>query len=300
MFCYNEVLVGKEWDHIDSHISSKNDNDNGILRLDIRSCREETCGYNLLDDIIQHPFIEDIENIDLNIVSNDHYREKICLIPYRITNHDDHHFVEFNVGSDFHVLKQSILDKDKDKGKDKVYETLNNTLHHISGRKKMMGSVTFKNKHFILVQVRNSNMNFYNNNWVTIWDLVVNRHVFGDSFNEEVVEFFTHHSTLSDLILQKKISSKPVALYCNIHTNYLQYVLTYQTAQYCQNDDSPLFNLTEYQHDTNVRVLCFIEDTVSNNNKQTLVGKDYIQTNVDKTVSWIFKNEKRIVSFTAK
>jgi hypothetical protein len=163
-----------------------------------------------------------------------------------------------------------------------------------------MGSVTFKNKHFILVQVRNSNMNFYNNNWVTIWDLVVNRHVFGDSFNEEVVEFFTHHSTLSDLILQKKISSKPVALYCNIHTNYLQYVLTYQTAQYCQNDDSPLFNLTEYQHDTNVRVLCFIEDTVSNNNKQTLVGKDYIQTNVDKTVSWIFKNEKRIVSFTAK
>ena len=105
-----------------------------------RLCITDSPCDSLLDNIIQHPFIE---NISFDLDSIRQYREKIHIIPYKISTFNEFHFVEYNIDIDFPSITLMNIDN--------VSENVIDTLDTIYGTKKIMGNIVFKNNCYIFV-----------------------------------------------------------------------------------------------------------------------------------------------------
>lgn len=291
MFDYNKILQRIH----DIDIDVDDDGDNSKYNDEIlmnhtsnsRLCITDSLDDSLLDNIIQHSFIE---NISLDLDSIRHYREKIYIIPYKISTLNEHHFVEYNIDVAFPSIALMNIDH--------VSENVIDTLDTIYGMKKIVGNVVFKNNCYVFVQVRNNNG--CDEKWITTWDIVVNKQYFGKKIEENIVDFFTMNPTSNDLILHKQLCSKPVALYCHIDEKYLQYVSKFNSLQYCQRENSPVMKFNSYNKDDNVRCLCFIEDQESSTTEDELINRPYILIHGDNNPVWLFKSDTSVFSYTIR
>ena len=164
-----------------------------------------------LDDIIQHPFIEKI-NINLDNLSR--CREKIHLILYKINKYKGNYIVEFYIHNELPFIYML-------KNNDDVTSKINDTLKNISGSKRITGNINYHNTNYIFIQVRKNNDT---KNWLTIWDIIVNKHYYGEKIDENIVDFFMENMELSTLKFKRKYCIKPQILYCNINEDYIHYI----------------------------------------------------------------------------
>jgi hypothetical protein len=311
MFRYNKISnvvgVGVGHDDSDSDLSDdscddlviKNNgpNDSSISMYDIQP-KNETVDVNttILDTIIQHPYIENL-SLDLNNLSQ--CREKIHLIIYRINKYGQHTTVEFYLTNDFlslHMTDGLILSTH-----------LNDTLRHIPGSKRIKGNIILGNNIYAFVQVRENTDHL---NWLSMWDIIVNKQYFGEKINVNVIDFFTVNCEISTLILNKNKCMSPIVLYSYTEVCHLTYINKSRSIQYCQRENSPLIRLNTYKVNDNVRTICFIEDMefsdtlndladnnyiiIKDSNHHTDDSKNHQDSNNSNDIYWIFKNEKHI------
>lgn len=262
------------------NINTKHTNEDITLFNKIPKLQEQ--GLSFLDTIIQHPFIENI-NINLDIIYN--CREKIHLILYKFNEYNGNYVVEFYINKDLPFI---LLMKNDD-----LTKKINDTVKHIDGLKRVTGNIKYENTNYLFVQVRNNNDYI---NWLTIGDITVNKHYFGDNLDENITNFFIEYMELSTLKFKRKYCIKPQILYCNISDEYINYIRKTHSIQYCQRENTPLIKLNLYNKNDNIRVLSFIKDREYSTNIDDLYNTDYIiMDNINPV--WIFKNEKNIFPY---
>lgn len=274
-------------------------NDSSIAMYDIKPKNETVDVHTtLIDTIIQHPYVEKL-SLDLNKLS--HCREKIHLIIYRINKYGENTTVEFYLTTDFlslHMTDGLLL-----------ATHLNDTLRHIPGTKRIKGDIIVENNIYAFVQVRDNTDHL---NWLSMWDIIVNKQYFGEKINDNVIDFFTVNGEISTLILNKKKCMSPIVLYSYTEMCHLTYINKSRSIQYCQRENSPLIRLNTYKENDNVRTICFIEDMEFSDTLDDLADNNYIimkdgndnmgdNKNVEydnsSNIYWIFKNEKHIFSY---
>lgn len=311
MFRYNKLLK-----LVDGH-SSDSDNDklNGgaessdlvddkPVMYDIQYKNDSTVRPgNILDTIVQHPFMEKIStNTYASLTVDSPCREKIHLIVYRINTYNANNVVEF-------YLKSHFLSTDIDIG-DNIATAVNNTLHHVAGIKRLSGYVMVGNIRHVFVQVRNNRAVSSSSNWLTIWDIIVNKHYFGEKIDQNVIDFFTANCEISNLILNRRLCVKPIVLYSYADKSHTEYIKKHSSIQYCQRENDILIKLNQYKSGDNIRSICFIEDTEFSDTYGDLRTRDFIIMNSHKSLTngnqeqelsdndirWIFKNERNIFS----
>lgn len=262
------------------NIETSNDSDIPLCNIIPKPKKEQN---NIMDEIIQHPFIEKT-NINLDILSM--CREKIYLILYRINEYKGNYVVEFYIHKEMPFIQIFKMNDD-------IPSKINDTLNYILGSKRITGNINYHNTNYIFIQVRKNNDT---KNWLTIIDIIDNNHYYGEKIDENIVDFFMENMELSTLKFKRKYCIKPKILYCNINDEYVQYIRKNISIQYCQREISPLIKLKLYNNNDNIRVLCFIKDYEYSNNMNDLCNNDYIMIN-DKDPTWIFKNEKYIFPY---
>jgi len=274
-------------------------NDSSIAMYDIKPKNETVDVHTtLLDTIIQHPYVENL-SLDLNKLSQ--CREKIHLIIYRINKYGENTAVEFYLTTDFlslHMTEGLLL-----------ATHLNDTLCHIPGTKRIKGDIIVENNIYVFVQVRDNTDHL---NWLSMWDIIVNKQYFGEKINDNVIDFFTLNGEISTLILNKKKCMSPIVLYSYTEMCHLTYIIKSRSIQYCQRENSPLIRLNTYKENDNVRTICFIEDMEFSDTLNDLVANNYIimkdsndnmgdikngEYGNSSNIYWIFKNEKYIFSY---
>lgn len=269
-------------------------NDSIISMYDIKP-KHETLDVHttLLDTIVRHPYVENL-SLDLNNLSQ--CREKIHLIIYRINKYGENTSVEFYLTNDFLSLRmrEGLL----------LSTHLNDTLRHIPGTKRIKGDILFENNIYAFVQVRDNTDHL---NWLSMWDIIVNKQYFGEKISDNVIDFFTLNCEISTLILNKKKCMSPIVLYSHIDMCRFTYINKSRSIQYCQRENSPLIRLNTYKENDNVRTICFIEDMEFSDTLNDLADNNYIiikdgnttgNTDDNKNnIYWIFKNEKYIFSY---
>tara|TARA_B110000967_G_scaffold113721_1_gene116346 strand:+ start:1573 stop:2463 length:891 start_codon:yes stop_codon:yes gene_type:complete len=291
MFRYNNTIDSDSDNHNDDTSSIDHSVDEILIHPDHynNAGKFNSSQYNIVDTIIQHPFIE-----RLLLKLDDLYkcREKIYIIPYKTSKYDNNDFfIEFYINHDFFSIELMSTNNN-------VCKMVDNLLENLPGRKKMVGNMKFNGHQYLFVQVRdNSGLN---EKWVNEWDILGNKHYFGKKIQKNVIDFFTHNSTISDLILHKRICSKPISLYTQIDESYIPYINQNQSIQYCQRKNEPLIILNEYVENDNIRIVCFVEDCDFSTNNNELRLCDYIQIKRNKQVVWLFKNENKMVSYSIK
>jgi hypothetical protein len=303
MFHYNKLLelVDIEDDtdgQDDNDLNEEHDNllivENNKYKYDIQSKHDldeiPDNHTTILDTIIRHPFMEN-KFIDVNKQTTS--REKISLIIYRIGIYGINKVVEFYLIDDFLSIQLELGDNMK--------TIVLDTLKYIPGDKRIKGGIDFESTRFILVQVRD---NTDASNWINIWDIISNKHYFGDTFTEDVINFFTTNIEISNLLLHKRICMKPIVLYSCIDKCHSEYITKNKSIQYCQRDNDPLIRLNSYNRGDNIRTICFIEDKKFSDTYTDLLTCDYIIMNrpneqlaIDIDNIWIFKNETHIFSY---
>jgi hypothetical protein len=235
--------------------------------IDIKVKTEEVT--NLDDSLLYHPFIDKLDNELDN-------EENTNLILYRINKHNDFNYIEY------------YLNKISCKGNTKI---ILENLKSINGIKRIKGYVKIGKQYFTIIQIReNKNMN----NWVTIWDIIINKHYYGEKIDEKCISFFLNYNKLDDLYIKDKICKKPIILYCYVDDKYKNYVNKNKTIQYCQNENNILINLSEFEEGDNVRNICFLDDKEMNSD---LLENDYIIERKGENYKWVIKNDKNIISF---
>jgi len=186
-------------------------NDSSISMYDIKPKNETVDEHTtLLDTIIQHPYVEKL-SLDLNKLSQ--CREKIHLIIYRINKYGENTTVEFYLTTDFlslHMTDGLLLSTH-----------LNDTLCHIPGTKRIKGDIVVENNIYAFVQVRDNTDHL---NWLSIWDIIVNKQYFGEKINDNVIDFFIVNCEISTLILNKKKCMSPIVLYSYTEMCHLTYI----------------------------------------------------------------------------
>lgn len=325
MFRYNKLLKLVDGD------SSDNDSDNDKLNggaessdlvddkpimYDIQYKNDSTVRPgNILDTIVQHPFMEKFSiNTYDSLTVDSPCREKIYLIVYRINTYNTNNVVEF-------YLKTHFLSTDIDIG-DNIATAVNNTLHHVTGTKRLSGYVMVGNIRHVFVQVRNNRYSTASlasatpsSNWLTIWDIIVNKHYFGEKIDQNVIDFFTANCEISNLILNGRLCVKPIVLYSYADKSHTEYIKKHNSIQYCQRENDMLIKLNQYKSGDNIRSVCFIEDTEFSDTYGGLRERDFIIMNSQKSltngnqdqeqescdndndnIKWIFKNERNIFS----
>ena len=290
MFCYNNIIDSdnEETSSIDQSI------DEILIRTEHYNNDDKinSLQYNIVDTIIQHPFME-----RLILKLDDLYkcREKIHIIPYKTSKcnkyGNNNCFIEFYINHDFFSIELMSTNNN-------VCKMVDNLLEKLPGRKKMVGNMKFNGHEHVFVQVRD-NIGV-NERWVNEWDILGNKHYFGKKFHKNVIDFFTYNSTISDLTLHKQICDKPISLYTYIDESYIPYVNQNQSIQYCQRKNEPLIILNKYVENDNIRIVCFVEDCDFSTKNNELKLSDYIQIKKDKQTGWVFKNENKMVSFSIK
>lgn len=322
MFRYNKLLKLVDGD------SSDNDSDNDKLNggaessdlvddkpvmYDIQYKNDSTVRPgNILDTIVQHPFMEKFSiNTYDSLTVDSPCREKIYLIVYRINTYNTNNVVEF-------YLKSHFLSTDIDIG-DNIAIAVNNTLHHVTGTKRLSGYIMVGNIRHVFVQVRNNRSSSAlasapSSNWLTIWDIIVNKHYFGEKIDQNVIDFFTANCEISNLILNRRLCVKPIVLYSYADKSHTEYIKKHNSIQYCQRENDILIKLNQYKSGDNIRSVCFIEDTEFSDTYGDLRTRDFIIMNSQKSLTngnqeqessdndnhndirWIFKNERNIFS----
>ena len=244
MFRYNKLLklVGSYSSDSDNNSEESNAGaesnelvDDKPVMYDIQYKNDSTIpSGNILDTIVQHPFMENIStNTYAYLTVKSPCREKIHLIVYRINTYKENNVVEFYLKSDF-------LSTDINIG-DNISTVVNDTLHHVAGTKRLSGYIMVGNIRHVFVQVRNTrtvssstSSASSSSNWLTIWDIIVNKHYFGVKIDQNVVDFFTANCEISNLILNRRLCVKPVILYSyadKSHTEYIKKHTQFNTAR---------------------------------------------------------------------
>ena len=284
MFNYNNLLKNinvdtrdddndnNRYDDNDDNRDDDNDNDNDLFEIKSKIIEPDE---PFLDTILQYPFIDNMN------ISLERMKGEINVILYRIKLYKGFHIVEFYIKQDFITVILEENDAD-------IYNKINEKIKDVSGIKKLKGNIQHLNSDFIFIQVKN---NDHFNNWVTLWDIIVNHHYFGQVFDNHIINFFTSHNNICDLRIHKKICLKPRILYCNVKDEYLSYINKNHSIQYCQ--DGPLITLNNYNDLDNIRAICFIDD-YDDTEIENLQHKNHILTSSNNPL-WIFKNEKEII-----
>lgn len=317
MFRYNKLLklVGSYSSDSDNNSEESNAGaesnelvDDKPVMYDIQYKNELTLRQgNILDTIVQHPFMEKISTNTYDSLTVDSpCREKIHLIVYRINTYKENNVVEF-------YLKSHFLSTDIDIG-DNIATAVNNTLHHITGTKRLSGYIMVGNIRHVFVQVRNNRSSSApSSNWLTIWDIIVNKHYFGEKIDQNVIDFFTANCEISNLLINRRLCIKPIVLYSYADKSHTEYIKKHNSIQYCQRENDILIKLNQYKSGDNIRSICFIEDAefsdtygglrerdfiiMNNSQKSQMSGnQDQDQESSDNDIRWIFKNERNIFS----
>lgn len=275
MFNYKKLLKS-------ININEIQNEENNINMYDIKNIEslENGTNENLLDSIIQHPFIDNIDFNESQLVKDFH------IVFYRLSKFKSYNYVEYYINNDF--LKVSL--KFETKLLDVYDNIIMETDKKIEGVKKLKGIYEYNNNKYIFIQVR-ENINI--NMWVSLWDIVVTNHYFGKNFNNHVIDFFINNNTISNLKMNKQILLKPNILYCHIDDKYLSYVNKHKSIQYCQDDS--LIKLHQFKKNDNVRVMCFTNfdkfiSTDSNN--ENLKKNGFFIDKINKY--WVFQNEENL------
>ena len=319
MFRYNKLLklVGSYSSDSDNNSEESNAGaesnelvDDKPIMYDIQYKNDSTVRPgNILDTIVQHPFMENISTNTYTALTVDSpCREKIYLIVYRINTYNANNVVEF-------YLKSHFLSTDIDIG-DNIATAVNNTLHHVTGTKRLSGYIMVGNIRHVFVQVRNnrSSTASASSNWLTIWDIIVNKHYFGEKIDQNVIDFFTANCEISNLLINRRLCIKPIVLYSYADKSHTEYIKKHSSIQYCQRENDILIKLNQYKSGDNIRSVCFIEDTEFSDTYGDLRTRDFIIMNSQKSLTngnqeqesnhndnhndirWIFKNERNIFS----
>tara|TARA_B100001059_G_C17804953_1_gene568545 strand:+ start:1198 stop:2076 length:879 start_codon:yes stop_codon:yes gene_type:complete len=284
MFNYNKVL------NINNNSDSDSDSDIGINNSDntnnsyceIKEKNNNTINYSLLDNIVQHNFIDNL------ILDKKESINKCNIIIYRINCFNSHDYVEYYFNKGFLSLNLKT-----NKSLDEIFYIIEEKISkYISGVKKNQGSYEYNNEKYIFIQIRRNNDR---GNWVNLWDILINKHYFGNYFNNKVIDFFNYNNCISDLKLRNEYCLKPYVLYCNIDDKYLKYIKKNNTIQYCQ-EDSLIKLYNSHENNYNIRVLCFIDIDSVNLTDNCGVNLQKYGFSIDKTNNcWIFKNEKELL-----
>ena len=322
MFRYNKLLklVGSYSSDSDNNNSEGSNGgaessdlvDDKPVMYDIQYKNDSTVRpSNILDTIVQHPFMEKFSiNTYDSLTVDSPCREKIYLIVYRINTYNTNNVVEF-------YLKSHFLSTDIDIG-DNIATAVNNTLYHVTGTKRLSGYIMVGNIRHVFVQVRNnrssSAASASSSNWLTIWDIIVNKHYFGEKIDQNVIDFFTANCEISNLLINRRLCVKPIVLYSYADKSHTEYIKKHNSIQYCQRENDILIKLNQYKSGDNIRSVCFIEDTEFSDTYGDLRTRDFIIMNSHKSLTngnqeqessdndnhndirWIFKNERNIFS----
>ena len=317
MFRYNKLLklVGSYSSDSDNNSEESNAGaesnelvDDKAVMYDIHYKNDSTLRPgNILDTIVQHPFMEKISTNTYDSLTVDSpCREKIHLIVYRINTYNANNVVEF-------YLKSHFLSTDIDIG-DNIAAAVNNTLHHITGTKRLSGYIMIGNIRHVFVQVRNNRSSSApSSNWLTIWDIIVNKHYFGEKIDQNVIDFFTANCEISNLLINRRLCIKPIVLYSFADKSHTEYIKKHNSIQYCQRENDILIKLNQYKSGDNIRSICFIEDAefsdtygglrerdfiiMNNSQKSHITGsQEQESSDNDNDIRWIFKNERNIFS----
>lgn len=238
---------------------------------------------SILNSIVRHPFVD---NLDTNINNISKRGNNINIVLYRLNTYNNNHYVEYYLPDGCFISFTRA---------DRLLDSIKYKIKDIPGTKRLKGVLTWDNKPYIFVQVRD---NKQPTDWLVLWDIVVNKHVYGNCINSNTFDFFLKHHKFSDLYIDNSICLKPVVLYCNIDSKYKDYVSTYNSIQYCSRKNSPLIELHTYIDGDNVRNLCFIQDEPINssfaslNKTNVVIQRDNIDT------QWVFKTDVIIRSDT--
>lgn len=224
---------------------------------------------NINDNLLQHPFIE---NLKLSLDN----KENTKIIIYRMNKINNDTFIEY------YLNDIKCLDNRK---------TILENLSDIEGTKRIKGNTNINGSKYTIVQIRNNNKI---DNWVILWDILINKHYYGEKIDENFISFFINHYKIDDLYIKEKICKKPSILYTLIDNKYKNYINKYNSILYCQNEKSVLINLSDFTEGDNVRNICFIEDIEIDND---LINKNYMIERKDGKYWWIFKNDYNIISF---
>ena len=319
MFRYNKLLklVGSYSSDSDNNSEESNVGaesnelvDDKPVMYDIHYKNDSTVRPgNILDTIVQHPFMEKISTNTYDSLTVDSpCREKIYLIVYRINTYNTNNVVEF-------YLKSHFLSTDIDIG-DNIATAVNNTLYHVTGTKRLSGYIMVGNIRHVFVQVRNTRtVSAPSSNWLTIWDIIVNKHYFGEKIDQNVIDFFTANCEISNLLINRRLCIKPIVLYSYADKSHTEYIKKHNSIQYCQRENDILIKLNQYKSGDNIRSICFIEDAefsdtygglrerdfiIMNNSQKSLTNGNQDQeqesSDNDTDIRWIFKNERNIFS----
>jgi hypothetical protein len=248
------------------------------------SNRHTNIHNDIFSSILRHPYIEYIDNDNLDIHKNkkDNKNERNYLVIYRIKTYNEvNHVVEFYILNDFLSSTTNTDDVDTE-------------LQTIYGDKRIKGNVLFNEKKYSFVQVRN---NTDTSNWLNLWDILVYKHYFGYKICDNVIDFFKNYNEVSNLMIGTNICLKPITLYTNIEERYCEYIKRTKSIQYCQSETESLIHLRNFKEGDNIRTTCFVNDRENDKSIRELEYNDYIvKTNVREEIEWIFKNDNALFS----
>ena len=247
---------------------------------DIKNIETNGNSENLLDSIIQHPFIDNIDFNECQLLKT------FYVIFYRLNKFNEFNYVEYYINDNF--LKVSL------KVETKILDIYDNivveTDKKINGVKRLKGIYDYNDNKYMFIQVReNTNTNL----WLNLWDIIVSNHYFGKQINSNIIDFFINNNTISNLKVNNQIIMKPTVLYCQIDDKYLSYVDKHNSIQYCQDDS--LIKLTKFNKNENVRIICFMnfdKFDITDSNNENLQKNGFVIDKINKC--WIFQNEDNL------
>lgn len=244
-----------------------------------------TINKDVFSSILRHPYIEHIKENDKIDIYKTNNERKYWVI-YRLKTYNEvNHVVEFYVLNDF---LSSTTNTDN----------VDSELQSIYGDKRIKGNILFKGNRYSFVQVRN---NTDTSNWLNIWDILVNKHYFGNKICDNVIDFFKGCGEVSNLMIGTTICLKPITLYTNIEERFYEYITKTKSIQYCQSETESLIHLRNFKEGDNIRTICFVDDREIGDSIHELEYNDYIVKNVVGEeigeIEWVFKNNNALFSF---
>tara|TARA_B100001093_G_scaffold423181_1_gene415991 strand:- start:525 stop:1244 length:720 start_codon:yes stop_codon:yes gene_type:complete len=231
-----------------------------------------------------HPFINNLPMRDIK-------EKPKFLILYRLNFLNNIPFIEF-------YFKDYCFQEIKIKNEIELFASID-----VNGKKSIMGFLDFQEREFIFVQLKN-NRKYDENNWVVMYDILINKGRFYKKFEKSVFDFFLHNHKVADIYLDKKLSIAPCVYYTRIEDSFLYFLKKNHILTY--SNKKPFIELYPYFDNSNICCLCFHEDTLCNSTDSNLILKNAlfnVKNNFsavfikDNSPYWIFKNQTNIIFF---